>query len=152
MLKVMIEGSSFDSSPISLSAGGQDEQPCEVNNSTTARGSVALAGRMTATTAQRPRAPDHRDMELLLIVQVILQSSYWSVDTTRKTVESYNPAVNRFTLLRRIAPASPPQEGGPFIGRLPFPCHSLRSEASITFRVTRQASAARTAGCRRCDN
>ena len=84
-----------------------------MNSSTTARGSVALAGRMTATTAQRPRAPDHRDMELLLIVQVILQSSYWSVDTMRETGKSYNPAVNRFTLLRRIAPASPTQEGGP---------------------------------------
>src|ERR1700742_873955 len=82
MLSVMIEGSSLASSPISLSAGGQDEQPCEVNNSTTARGSVALAGRMTATTAQRPNAPDHRDMELLFIVEF-----YWKVVTTLETAQ-----------------------------------------------------------------
>src|SRR5580704_16026009 len=75
MLNAMIEGS-FASSPISLSAGGHDEQPCDVNSSTTARGSVACAGRMTATIAQRLSAPDHRDMELLLIVLVILESRY----------------------------------------------------------------------------
>jgi hypothetical protein len=45
------------------SAGGHDEQPCEVNSSTTARGS-AWAGRMTAMIAQTPSAPDHRDMQL----------------------------------------------------------------------------------------
>ena len=44
-----------------LSAGGQDEQPCEVNSSTTARGS-AWAGRMTATIAQMPSAPDQREI------------------------------------------------------------------------------------------
>ncbi len=42
---------------MTLSAGGQEEQPCEVKSSTTARGS-ASAGRMTATIAQMPSAPD----------------------------------------------------------------------------------------------
>jgi len=46
-----------------LEPGGQDEHPCEVNNSTTARGS-AWAGRMTATIAQTPSAPDHREIQL----------------------------------------------------------------------------------------
>src|ERR1700761_9335961 len=63
MLSVMIDGS-LESSPINLSAGGQDEQPCDVNSSTTARGS-AWAGRMTATIAQMPTTPDHREAQLL---------------------------------------------------------------------------------------
>ena len=44
-----------------LSAGGHDEHPCEVNSSTTARGSAATAGRMIAMIAQTPSAPDHRE-------------------------------------------------------------------------------------------
>jgi hypothetical protein len=47
-----------------LSAGGQDEHPCDVNSSTTARGSLASAGRMIATIAHTPSAPDHREIEL----------------------------------------------------------------------------------------
>jgi hypothetical protein len=54
-----------------LSAGGHDEQPCDVNSSTTARGS-AWAGRMTATTAQTPSAPDQREIELWAIIVVML--------------------------------------------------------------------------------
>src|SRR5947208_216485 len=70
MLSAMTLGS-FASSPMILSAGGQDEQPWEVNSSTTARGS-AWAGRMTATIAQTPSAPDHREIELWAIIVVIL--------------------------------------------------------------------------------
>src|ERR1700733_5383412 len=66
MLNVMIDGS-LESSPINLSAGGQEEQPCDVNSSTTARGS-AWAGRMIATIAQTPSAPDHRETQLLIVV------------------------------------------------------------------------------------
>src|ERR1700757_5333790 len=69
MLIAMIDGS-FASSPITLSAGGQDEQPCEVKSSTTARGS-AWAGRMTAMIAKSPRAPDQREKELWAIIAVI---------------------------------------------------------------------------------
>jgi hypothetical protein len=54
-----------------LSAGGQDEQPCEVKSSTTARGSAAVAGRTIATMAQTPRALDHREIELQAIIAVI---------------------------------------------------------------------------------
>jgi hypothetical protein len=50
-----------------LSAGGQDEHPCEVNNSTTARGS-ADAEVTNVTMAQALIAPDHRDMPLLAII------------------------------------------------------------------------------------
>src|ERR1700684_4482632 len=70
MLSAMTEGS-LASSPIILSAGGQDEQPCEVKSSTTARGSAA-AGRTMATTAQTPKAPDHREIELQAVITVIL--------------------------------------------------------------------------------
>src|ERR1700744_2507671 len=96
MLSAMIEGS-FASSPISLSAGGHDEQPCEVNNSTTARGSPAWAGRITATIAQRPSAPDHRDIELLLIVLVIrelvmLESRYHAAKRQVLTDQLWKPA------------------------------------------------------------
>src|SRR5262245_41157933 len=74
MLSAMIEGS-LARSPMILSAGGQDEQPCEVNKSTTARGS-ACAGRMMATMAQMLSAPDHnapdqRETRLEAIVAVM---------------------------------------------------------------------------------
>jgi hypothetical protein len=72
MLSAITEGS-LASSPIILSAGGHDEHPCEVNSSTTARGS-AWAGRMMATIAQTPIAPDHRDIELWAIIAVILKT------------------------------------------------------------------------------
>ena len=72
MLSAIREGS-LASSPIILSAGGQDEHPCEVNSSTTARGS-AWAGRMMATIAQTPSAPDHREIELWAIIAVILKT------------------------------------------------------------------------------
>src|ERR1700761_3779584 len=54
-------------SPMIFSAGGQEEHPCDVNSSTTARGS-AWAGRMIATIAQTPSAPDHRETQLLIVV------------------------------------------------------------------------------------
>jgi hypothetical protein len=54
----MMDGS-FASSPMTWSAGGQDEHPCEVNSSTTARGS-ADAGRIIAMMAHTETAPDHR--------------------------------------------------------------------------------------------
>src|SRR5689334_10829656 len=74
MLSAMIEGS-LERSPMILSAGGQDEQPCEVNNSTTARGS-ACAGRMMATVAQvlsasDLSAPDQRETRLEAIIAVM---------------------------------------------------------------------------------
>src|SRR6266704_1216896 len=74
MLSAMTEGS-LARSPMTLSAGGQDEQPCEVKSSTTARGS-ASAGRMTATIAQMPSAPDqsapdHRETKGEAIIPVI---------------------------------------------------------------------------------
>src|SRR3569832_792228 len=62
MLSAMIEGS-LARSPMTLSAGGQEEQPWEVKSSPTARGS-ASAGRMTATIAQMPSAPDQRETRL----------------------------------------------------------------------------------------
>src|SRR5436305_11820336 len=71
MLNAMTEGS-LASSPMILSAAGHDEQPCEVNNSTTARGS-ACAGRAIATTAQTPSAPDHRESELWVIITATLK-------------------------------------------------------------------------------
>ena len=58
---IAITDGSLASSPMILSAGGHDEQPCEVNSSTTARGS-AWAGRMMATIAQTPSAPDQREI------------------------------------------------------------------------------------------
>src|ERR1700739_4095661 len=56
---IAITDGSLASWPMILSAGGQDEQPCEVKSSTTARGS-AWAGRMKAMIAQFPTARDHR--------------------------------------------------------------------------------------------
>src|SRR5271170_1672248 len=70
MLRAITEGS-LASSPTTLSAGGQDEQPCDVKSSITARGSAATAGRTTATIAQTPRALDHREIELQAIITVI---------------------------------------------------------------------------------
>src|SRR5579872_1755213 len=77
MLSAITLGS-LASSPMILSAGGQDEQPCEVKSSTTARGSAASAGRMIATIAQTPkapdqRAPDQREIELQAIIAIITQ-------------------------------------------------------------------------------
>src|SRR5436305_1780822 len=74
MLSAITLGS-LASSPMTLSAGGQDEQPCEVKSSTTARGS-AIAGRTTATIAQTPNTPetpDHREIELQAIIAVMLK-------------------------------------------------------------------------------
>ena len=62
MLSAITVGS-LASSPMILSAGGHDEHPCDVNSSTTARGS-AWAGAMIATMVQTPSAPDHREKEL----------------------------------------------------------------------------------------
>src|SRR3954451_9662709 len=74
MLSAMTDGS-FASSPNTLSAGGQDEQPCEVNSSTTARGS-AWAGRMIATMAQTPSAPDHREIKFWVITVATPEPGY----------------------------------------------------------------------------
>src|SRR5215813_6590322 len=104
MLIAMMDGS-LASSPMILSAGGQDEQPCEVKSSTTARGS-AWAGRMTAMIAQIPRAPDHREIRLQAIVVVITLPS---------------------VLLR--APTAPKcKEATQHLGRLQIRRHSLRGE------------------------
>src|ERR1700730_10349864 len=70
MLSAMTDGS-LANSPMILSAGGHEEHPCEVNSSTTARGS-AWAGRTMATIAQTPSAPDHREIRLKAIIAVIL--------------------------------------------------------------------------------
>jgi len=61
MLSAITEESSA-SSPMILSAGGHDDQPCEVKSSTTARGS-ATAGLIITISAQTPIAPDHRDID-----------------------------------------------------------------------------------------
>src|ERR1035437_6037274 len=71
MLSAMTDGS-LASSPSSLSAGGHDEHPIYVNSSTTARGS-AWAGRMIATIAQTPSAPDHREIQLWAAIAVMLK-------------------------------------------------------------------------------
>src|ERR1700748_354959 len=71
MLSAMTEGS-LASSPITLSAGGQDEQPCEVKSSTTARGSAA-AGRTMATIAQTPSALANREIKLQAIITAMLR-------------------------------------------------------------------------------
>src|ERR1700757_2937339 len=65
-----ITSGSLASSPMILSAGGHDEQPCEGKSSTTARGS-AWGGRITAMIAKSPRAPDQREKELWAIIAVI---------------------------------------------------------------------------------
>src|SRR5581483_9140468 len=75
MLNAITVGS-LASSPMSLSAGGQDEQPCEVKSSTTARGS-AIAGGTTATTAQMlkaldQKAPDRRETGYMATIAVNL--------------------------------------------------------------------------------
>jgi len=54
-----------------LSAGGQDEHPCEVNNSTTARGS-AWAGRRAAMMANTPSALDQRNIRGRVILALML--------------------------------------------------------------------------------
>src|SRR6185437_4636557 len=72
MLSATIDGS-LASSPMILSAAGHDEQPCDVKSSTTARGS-ARAGRTIATMTQTPSAPDHREIQLLAIIAVILET------------------------------------------------------------------------------
>src|ERR1700744_961375 len=127
MLSAMIEGS-FASSPISLSAGGHDEQPCEVNNSTTARGSGAWAGRITATIAQRPSAPDHRDIELLLIVLVILESRYHAAKRqvlTDQFCKPASPARHSLTDLPRTIGSDQPSNAGRRPFHRPPPRHPL---------------------------
>src|SRR5580704_5292773 len=69
MLSAITDGS-LASSPMILSAGGHDEHPCDVNSSTTARGS-AWAGRPIAATAQIPSAPEKREIRLKAIIVVI---------------------------------------------------------------------------------
>src|SRR6266403_78172 len=114
MLNAMTEGS-LASSPRILSAGGHDEHPCDVNSSTTARGS-AWAGRTMATIAQTPSAPDHREIQLYAIITVIL--------------ETENHPHRPGTCGARSRRSSPRRR--PFIGRLPWARHSLRGEAQIT--------------------
>src|ERR1700722_1659062 len=133
MLSAITEGS-FANSPITLSAGGQDEQPCDVNNSITARGSAATAGRTTATIAQTPRALDHREIELKAIITVIPRSG------TRRChhspLPSNRPQSHRLTK----------KQGQAFLGCLPPRRYSLRGEPPIT--ITRQVCAAHSAKCR----
>src|SRR6266700_360066 len=119
----MTDGS-LASSPMILSAGGQDEQPCEVKSSTTARGSAASAGRMTAMIAHTPSAPDHREKRLWAIIAVIPNpESYWP--PFLHTAASGPPAFQR-------------RKAAFLIGRLPRARYSLRGDASITFASRRQ--------------
>src|ERR1700727_697317 len=74
MLSAITDGS-FASSPMILSAGGHDEHPCDVNSSTTARGS-AWAGRTIATIAQPPRGPDHREIKLWVMIVATLKPGH----------------------------------------------------------------------------
>src|SRR3954465_12969270 len=60
MLNAITDGS-LARSPMILSAGGQDEQPCEVNSSTTALG-WASALPLAAMAAHTLSAPVHCDM------------------------------------------------------------------------------------------
>src|SRR5580698_2044598 len=103
MLIAMTEGS-FASSPMILSAGGQDEQPCEVNSSITARGS-AEAGRTTATKAQTPSAPDHREIKFGVIIVATLEPGH------------HTPGYDKMPLSRKHLQT---RKGGLFIGRLPL--------------------------------
>src|ERR1700761_2166332 len=100
----MMEGS-LASSPMILSAGGQDEQPCDVNNSTTARGSAAWAGRMIATIAQMPSARDQREH-------------------VRSATSTAIPPP-RHSVFFRIPPAPTATESALVIGRLIFSRYSL---------------------------
>src|ERR1700712_4108272 len=72
MLSAITEGS-LASSPRIRSAGGDDEHPCEGNNSITARGSARARGGI-ATTAHMPSAPDHPEIRLWAIIAVIPDS------------------------------------------------------------------------------
>src|SRR6185437_11429058 len=139
MLIAMMEGS-FASSPMILSAGGQDEQPWEVKSSTTARGS-AWAGRMTATIAQIPRAPDQREINLQAIVVVITPPSVPLRARTAPKCREAAQVLGRLQIARHSL-------RGEQIGR-----HSLRSEAGGRRIATPPVCAAHNAGCRRsCSN
>src|SRR3954451_24365470 len=121
MLSAITLGS-LASSPMIWSAGGQDEQPCEVKSSTTARGS-AWAGRIIATMAQTPSALDHREIELWAIIAVIVRTGpgrFLSV-----FVRGIVLAINAHPRRKKAAF---------FIGRLLSGRYSRSSEASITNR------------------
>src|SRR6185312_9855340 len=134
MLIAMIDGS-FASSPITLSAGGQDEQPCEVKSSTTARGS-AWAGRMTAMMAQMPSVLDQREIRLWAIVVVItLPPYFYGLNLPQKCKEAAL-VLGRLQIRRHSL-------RGEQIG-----FHSLRSEPAIAAHTTLRVCAARTAECR----
>src|SRR3984885_14533762 len=133
MLSAITEGS-FANSPTTLSAGGQDEQPCDVNNSITARGSAATAGRTTATIAQTPIALDHREIELQAIITVIPDRGFVVAATRRYHLTDHKAISLRTGRTRNL--------GGPPSGR-----YSLRGEPPIT--ITRRVCAAHTAKCRR---
>src|ERR1700761_4714441 len=79
MLNAITDGS-LASSPMILSAGGHDEHPCDVNSSTTARGSAACTGRAIAATAQTPSAPDKSEIRLKAIIEVM--TGNWKTPTT----------------------------------------------------------------------
>src|ERR1700731_2623287 len=141
MLSAITDGS-LASSPRILSAGGHDEHPCEVNSSITARGS-AWAGRTMAIIAQTPNAPDHREIELRVI-------ELWAIIAVIPVTEIH-PHRRASILWSSLSahPAFERKEGGPFIGRLPPTCYSLRGEPPITTCITPPVCAARIAGCRR---
>src|SRR5579883_1298568 len=108
MLSAMTSGSSA-SSPMILSAGGQDEQPCEVKSSTTARGS-AWAGLMTAMIATSPRALDQREKELWAIIAVIANHAPASTHpflgaSARRLIFDTQRACARTGSCKRSAPA-----------------------------------------------
>ena len=143
MLSAMIEGS-LERSPMTLSAGGQDEQPCEVKSSTTARGS-ASAGRMTATIAQIPSAPDQsapdqRETRLEAIIAVMSNvtpshawgKSYRLMVTVVLRASHIQPSDARFSAGRNHRKRALTHEGGLVIGRLRLTFYSLRGEPPFT--------------------
>src|SRR6476660_7632133 len=143
MLSAMIDGS-LERSPMTWSAGGQEEQPCDVKSSTTARGS-ASAGRMTATMAQIPSAPDQsapdqRETRLEAIIAVMLNvtprtrggRSYRLMVTVVLRASYIQPSGARFSAGRNHRTRVLTHEGGLVIGRPRLTFYSRRGEPPFT--------------------
>src|ERR1700745_99327 len=138
-----------------LSAGGHDEQPCEVKSSTTARGS-AWAGRMMAMIAKIPKAPDQREKELWAIISDIANHApasphpFLSAVSRRLTLcahlfvrTSVRASLRACTGAKSVpalapvrsfgsGPCSNAKKAAYLLGRLPGARYSLRGEPPIT--------------------
>src|SRR5690606_37713106 len=111
MLSATIDGS-FERSPRISSAAGHEEQPCDVNSSTTARGS-AKAARLSATSAQTPSAPDSR------------------VKTPRDIIKITETAAQREACGMKEKHTLRMREAGILIGCPSLARHSIRGEGLI---------------------